>query len=69
MISEIKVEYGYTKNMGNYETERLLVSATITGNQACDDQREAVYNDLKNFVHQKLNLVKDDSPPRRRKAI
>jgi hypothetical protein len=69
MMNEIKVEYGYTKNMGNYESERMLVSATITlgGVTAPEVVMEEEMEKLKAFVHRKMNIVKDDSPPRKRR--
>lgn len=62
MISEMKVEYGYVKNMGNYESERLFVSVTMTVGVVPDPQAimDEELEKLKAFVHEKLGLVKPE---------
>lgn len=79
-VKEITVEYGYTKNLGNYESERMTASATVTvekGNRVEDLYNES-YLELQHFVHEKLGLTKvekeeqkyelnnQDAPRRRR---
>jgi hypothetical protein len=64
MISEMKVEYGYVKNTGNYESERLFVGVTMTVGVVPDPQviMDEELGKLKAFVHEKLGLVKAEIP-------
>ena len=63
-MGEIKVNYGYTKNLGNYESERLDASETVTLRPG-DNIEEAllnVYQKLRAFVtcQLRLNPEKED---------
>lgn len=61
-VKEITVEYGYAKNLGNYESERVTVSATVTidGNKNVENEMQNKFEQLKFFVHEKLGLIKEE---------
>lgn len=61
----IKVSYGYTKNMGNFESQRLDVGVELPVNIDCDELQvaEEKLADLKQFVYEKLGITQPEEPP------
>lgn len=51
-FSEITVERAYTLNMGNYESVRIGASATA--HLTADDDPDAVYETVTEFIEDKL---------------
>lgn len=49
------ISYGFTKNLGNYQSERLDITIEI---QPDDDVAEKV-RELKKFVHDSLNKIEE----------
>lgn len=62
---KIEVMYGYTKNLGNYESERIEVRTTVL--VPVEDKDQAIqeeYDNNKAFVREQLKLdPPKDSPP------
>jgi hypothetical protein len=63
MINEITVEYGYTKNLGNYESERLSVGVkmAVGPDQATEVIIQEAFSALKEFVYEKLEIRKKEN--------
>jgi hypothetical protein len=52
------ISYGFTKNLGNYQSERLDITAELDHN---DDTGEAIET-LKIIVHQELEIERKPKP-------
>ena len=65
-MSEFTISYGYTKNLGNYESERVDFSVKVTEGEMTSEE---AYEQVRTFVRERLQLDKPagEVPPRRRK--
>ena len=62
---KIKVSYGYTKNMGNYESQRIDASTEFELDEdtlmaEIKESRQALLNELKKFVHQNIETIPEE---------
>ena len=60
---KISVQYGYTKNLGNYESERLQVGIErdLEGDETPEKVWAAEFASCKDFVYESLNLKYEPS--------
>ena len=65
-MREFTVSYGYTKNLGNYESERVDFSVKVTEGEMTSEE---AYEQVRTFVRERLQLDKpaEECVPRRRK--
>jgi len=61
---EISVTYGYTKNMGDYESERLqvTVSREVDPGEEKEEAFQKEFIDCRQFVWKALSLVREINP-------
>ena len=62
-VKEVKVRYGQTINLGNFETVRIVMEETaqVTDNNP-DEVIEAVFQELKTKVENKAAHIKHRAP-------